>query len=172
MNLTRRTMMRRAAQGAAATVLALGLGAVGLPGTVRAAASDGSAVVVWKAMGCECCEGWVRHMRAAGFEVTVHTVDDVTPMKRMAGVPDDLASCHTARVGGYVLEGHVPAEDVRRLLAERPQARGLAVPRHGYGERPALSGRAVRRHRRLPDLRPVLSFREAGMVAQDGLVRL
>ena len=49
-------------------------------------------------------------------------------MKRMAGVPDDLASCHTARVGGYVLEGHVPADDVKRLLAERPQARGLAVP--------------------------------------------
>lgn len=125
MNLTRRTMMR----GAALAVLALGLGSVGLPGMVRAAVPTGNAAVeVWKAASCECCEGWVRHMRAAGFDVTVHTVDDVTPMKRMAGVPDDLASCHTARVGGYVLEGHVPAEDVTRLLAERPQARGLAVP--------------------------------------------
>ena len=129
MSMTRRTMMRGAAQGALATVLALGLGSMGLPGMVRAAVpAGGPAVEVWKAASCECCEGWVRHMRAAGFEVTVHTVDDVTPMKRMAGVPDDLASCHTARVGGYVLEGHVPADDVRRLLAERPQARGLAVP--------------------------------------------
>lgn len=125
MSMTRRTMMR----GAALAVLALGLGSVGLPGMVRAAVPTGKAAVeVWKAASCECCEGWVRHMRAAGFDVTVHTVDDVTPMKRMAGVPDDLASCHTARVGGYVLEGHVPAEDVTRLLAERPQARGLAVP--------------------------------------------
>ncbi|KAA0579401.1 DUF411 domain-containing protein [Azospirillum sp. Sh1] len=125
MSMTRRTMMR----GAAMTVLALGLGSMGLPGMVRAAVpAGGAAVEVWKAASCECCEGWVRHMRAAGFEVTVHTVDDVTPMKRIAGVPDDLASCHTARVGGYVLEGHVPADDVRRLLAERPQARGLAVP--------------------------------------------
>lgn len=129
MSMTRRTMMRGAAQGALAAVLALGLGSMGLPGMVRAAVpAGGAAVEVWKAASCECCEGWVRHMRAAGFEVTVHTVDDVTPMKRIAGVPDDLASCHTARVGGYVLEGHVPADDVRRLLAERPQARGLAVP--------------------------------------------
>ncbi|GLR83216.1 DUF411 domain-containing protein (plasmid) [Azospirillum oryzae] len=129
MSMTRRTMMRGAAQGALAAVLVLGLGSMGLPGMVRAAVpAGGPAVEVWKAASCECCEGWVRHMRAAGFEVTVHTVDDVTPMKRMAGVPDDLASCHTARVGGYVLEGHVPADDVRRLLAERPQARGLAVP--------------------------------------------
>lgn len=129
MSMTRRTMMRGAAQGALAAVLALGLGSMGLPGLVRAAVpAGGAAVEVWKAASCECCEGWVRHMRAAGFEVTVHTVDDVTPMKRIAGVPDDLASCHTARVGGYVLEGHVPADDVRRLLAERPQARGLAVP--------------------------------------------
>ncbi|SMF44100.1 Uncharacterized conserved protein [Azospirillum oryzae] len=129
MSMTRRTMMRGAAQGALAAVLALGLGSMGLPGLVRAAVpAGGAAVEVWKAASCECCEGWVRHMRAAGFEVTVHTVDDVTPMKRIAGVPDDLASCHTARVGGYVLEGHVPADDVRLLLAERPQARGLAVP--------------------------------------------
>ena len=125
MSMTRRTMMR----GAAMTVLALGLGSMGLPGLVRAAVpAGGAAVEVWKAASCDCCEGWVRHMRAAGFEVTVHTVDDVTPMKRMAGVPDDLASCHTARVGGYVLEGHVPADDVKRLLAEQPPARGLAVP--------------------------------------------
>ncbi|MBK1839286.1 DUF411 domain-containing protein [Azospirillum sp. YIM B02556] len=125
MSMTRRTMMR----GAAMTVLALGLGAVGLPAMVRAAVpAGGAAVEVWKAASCECCEGWVRHMRTAGFDVTVHTVDDVTPMKRMAGVPDELASCHTARVGGYVLEGHVPADDVKRLLTERPQARGLAVP--------------------------------------------
>ncbi|WP_049976145.1 DUF411 domain-containing protein [Azospirillum sp. B506] len=125
MNMTRRTMMR----GAAIAGLAFDLGSMGLPGMARAAVpAGGAAVEVWKAASCDCCEGWVRHMRAAGFDVTVHVVEDVTPMKRVAGVPDDLASCHTARVGGYVLEGHVPADDAKRLLAERPQARGLAVP--------------------------------------------
>lgn len=129
MKMTRRTMVWGAAQGALLAVLTLGLGAVALPDIVRAAApAAGAAVEVWKSAGCECCDGWVRHMRAAGFDVTVHTVDDMTPVKQAAGVPDELGSCHTARVGGYVLEGHVPAADVTRLLAERPQARGLSAP--------------------------------------------
>ena len=128
MMMTRRTMV----WGTAAAVLTLGLGAVALPDMVRAAPSPApagaAAVEVWKSAGCECCDGWVRHMRAAGFDVTVHTVDDMTPVRRAAGVPEELESCHTARVGGYVVEGHVPAADVRRLLAERPAARGLSVP--------------------------------------------
>lgn len=85
-------------------------------------------VEVWKSPSCGCCTGWVEHMRSAGFAVTVHDVDDVQPVKEASGVPERLGSCHTARVGGYVVEGHVPAADVRRLLAERPKARGLSVP--------------------------------------------
>lgn len=96
----------------------------GLP----ALAAAGPTVAVWKAASCECCEGWVRHMRAAGFRVTVQVVEDVAPVKRANGVPEALESCHTALVDGYVVEGHVPASDVTRLLAERPQAKGLSAP--------------------------------------------
>lgn len=85
-------------------------------------------VDVWKSPNCGCCGGWVDHMRASGFVVTVHEVDDLEPVKRSRGVPEALGSCHTALVDGYVIEGHVPAGDVKRLLSERPAARGLSVP--------------------------------------------
>lgn len=94
-----------------------------------ARAAPAQAVTVYKNVACGCCGGWIEHMRANGFEVRVHDVADVTPHKQRLGVPTELASCHTAEVGGYAIEGHVPAADVRRLLAERPAAaRGLAVP--------------------------------------------
>lgn len=86
------------------------------------------AVEVWKDPGCGCCGGWARHMRDAGFDVTVTPVADMDAIRTAKGVPGDLQSCHTAVVDGYVVEGHVPAGDVRRLLAERPNARGLAAP--------------------------------------------
>lgn len=85
-------------------------------------------VTVYKSPACGCCGEWVAHMRAAGFRLEVHDVPDVSPVKRQHGVPDRLASCHTALVDGYALEGHVPAADVQRLLRERPKAVGLAVP--------------------------------------------
>ncbi|HYG90908.1 MAG TPA: DUF411 domain-containing protein [Azospirillum sp.] len=85
-------------------------------------------VTVWKAASCGCCGNWVEHMRKAGFTVTVHEVDDVDPVKARLGVPGALQSCHTAEIDGYVLEGHVPADSVARLLRERPTAKGLAVP--------------------------------------------
>jgi len=95
----------------------------------RARAAPAHTVTVYKNRACGCCGGWVAHMRANGFDVRVHDVDDVTPQKQRLGVPMALASCHTAEVGGYAIEGHVPAADVRRLLAERPaSARGLALP--------------------------------------------
>ncbi|ONH84220.1 CopG family transcriptional regulator [Roseomonas mucosa] len=107
--------------------LGLGVAAAALPvGMARAA--QGPALEVWKDASCGCCEGWVRHMRSAGFEATVHDVADLQAVKAANGVPDVLQSCHTASVGGYVIEGHVPAADVRRLLAERPRAKGLAAP--------------------------------------------
>ena len=105
---------------------ALGVSLCGGPLMRPAAAS--TPVEVWKDPGCACCNGWVSHMRRSGFSVTVHDSDDMAAIKRARGVPDALQSCHTAIVDGYVIEGHVPAPDIVRLLAGRPTAKGLAVP--------------------------------------------
>jgi hypothetical protein len=83
---------------------------------------------VWHDPGCGCCLAWVEHLRAAGFEVEVTPTATINRVKKRLSVPDDLASCHTAEIAGYVLEGHVPAGAVERLMAERPRGRGLAVP--------------------------------------------
>ncbi len=84
---------------------------------------------VWKMRTCGCCNAWVRHLEAAGLVgAVVHEVDDLTPIRAAAGVPEDLGGCHTSKIGGYVVEGHVPAAAVQRLLAERPAILGLAVP--------------------------------------------
>ncbi len=93
-----------------------------------AKAQAGPAIHVVKTATCGCCGHWITHLRSAGFRVTVANVADVTPTARRLGVPDDLRSCHTAAVGGYAIEGHVPAADIRRLLRERPAAAGIAVP--------------------------------------------
>ena len=85
-------------------------------------------VSVTKDPSCGCCDGWVAHIEAAGFPVRVVESTDMDSLKQRLGVPAELASCHTAEVGGYVVEGHVPAAAIRRLLAERPDATGLAVP--------------------------------------------
>ncbi|MGE5668639.1 MAG: DUF411 domain-containing protein [Betaproteobacteria bacterium] len=98
---------------------------VGKRGVAAAATPD---VDVYRSPTCGCCGQWVKHMRANGFTVIVHDVADVDAFRTKIGVPPAYASCHTAIVGGYVVEGHVPAADVRRLLAERPKALGLAVP--------------------------------------------
>lgn len=91
-------------------------------------AAEWPAVEVYKTLSCGCCGLWVEHMQQSGFKVNVHNVRDVTPMRENAGVPDAMASCHTAIVGGYAIEGHVPAADVKRLLRDRPKAAGIAVP--------------------------------------------
>lgn len=85
-------------------------------------------VTVWKSPTCGCCGSWVEHMRAAGFEVTTKNVEDMQSVKQQLGMPETLQSCHTALVGGYLIEGHVPAEDVKRLIAEKRAVKGLAVP--------------------------------------------
>lgn len=85
-------------------------------------------VTVYKEAACGCCGKWVKHMQASGFRVETLEVADVTPIRRKYGVPDELSSCHTAIVGGYAIEGHVPAADVKRLLREKTKAKGLAVP--------------------------------------------
>ena len=86
------------------------------------------AMTVRKHPSCGCCSVWIEHVRAAGFKVEAVDVEDMAAVKQAAGVPDAMASCHTAEVDGYVIEGHVPARDIVRLLRERPPARGLAVP--------------------------------------------
>lgn len=85
-------------------------------------------VIVYKNATCSCCKDWIRHLEANGFAVKAHDVPDLTAVKRQSGVSAHLTSCHTARVGGYVIEGHVPARDIKHLLAEKPAVRGLAVP--------------------------------------------
>ena len=85
-------------------------------------------IVAFNSPTCGCCELWVEHMRAAGFQVEVKDTQDMGAIKAEAGVPVGQGSCHTAKVGKYFLEGHVPAADVKRLLAEGPDARGLIVP--------------------------------------------
>jgi hypothetical protein len=94
----------------------------------NAAAVDQPQLVVYKNASCGCCGLWVEHMRKAGFAPQVHDVDNMSPIKERVGVPYSMGSCHTAEVGGYFIEGHVPAEQVSRLLKEKPKAKGLTVP--------------------------------------------
>ena len=112
-------------------------------------------VQVYKSPTCGCCEKWVEHLRAAGFTVQAHDVPDVAPIKRENGISPELSSCHTAFVGGYVVEGHVPASDIRRLLAERPAIAGLAVPDMPIGS-PGMEGPN-------PEAYEVLSFGAQGV---------
>ena len=86
------------------------------------------AVTVYKSPTCQCCAKWVDHLQANGFEVTTSDRSDMQQVKQHYNVPRELASCHTAVVGGYVVEGHVPADEIKRLLAERPSVAGLTVP--------------------------------------------
>lgn len=96
-------------------------------------------VMVYKSMNCGCCADWVNHMRSNGFDVKTKDVEDVSPYKTRYGVPAELQSCHTAIVNGYVIEGHVPAKDIKRLLEEKPKITGLAVPGMPIGS-PGMEG--------------------------------
>jgi hypothetical protein len=114
--------------------------AAALPGMAQAAqqvpapaAAKGSGhalpvVEVYKSAQCGCCTLWAEHLRKNGFKVILHDVDDVPAAREKLGMPDRYGSCHTAKAGQYLIEGHVPAADVKRLLKERPNAVGLAVP--------------------------------------------
>ena len=111
----------------------LALAGLALLLTAPAAGDPTETITVYRSPTCGCCTKWVDHLEAAGFSVEMHEVDDVTPIKRLNGLPPHLASCHTALVGGYLVEGHVPAADVKRLLAEKPRIAGLAVPEMPIG---------------------------------------
>lgn len=85
-------------------------------------------LTVYKKRNCGCCKLWVRHMQQSGFKVSAISSDEMNPIKIKFGVPTGLGSCHTAKIGGYFVEGHVPASDVKRLLKEKPDALGISVP--------------------------------------------
>jgi hypothetical protein len=110
---------------------------VGLATGVRADARP--AIKVSKDPNCGCCTGWVDHLRRNGFAATVVEPADMRPVKTRLGVPVELASCHTAEIAGYIIEGHVPARAIRRLVAEKPDALGLAVPGMPIGS-PGMEG--------------------------------
>jgi hypothetical protein len=127
------------------TVLAAGAVAALAPGWALAAPSAGKPrVEVWKDPDCGCCKDWVAHLEANGFQVKVNDTGNTAARARL-GVGDKHGSCHTALVGGYAIEGHVPAREIKRLLAEKPAAIGLAVPGMPVGspgmDDPAYGGR-------------------------------
>lgn len=92
------------------------------------AAPTSPVIDVYKSPTCGCCNNWIDHLKANGFNVRSHNTADVTQHKARLGVPSGFAACHTAEINGYVVEGHVPAKEIKRLLQEKPRARGLAVP--------------------------------------------
>src|SRR3546814_7672557 len=98
-------------------------------------------MTVHKTPTCGCCGAWIDHVQKAGFTVDVHDMDDLGPVKERLGVPYAKGSCHTAEIGGYVIEGQVPAADIKRLLAEKPDARGLALP--GIDRKSVVQGKSV-----------------------------
>ena len=99
-----------------------------LASVATAASATLPTVVVNKTPTCGCCGVWVKHLQDAGFGVEVHDLDNLNAVKERVGIPFGKGSCHTAEVGGYFVEGHVPAADIKRLLRERPRAKGLTVP--------------------------------------------
>lgn len=104
--------------------------------TQQSVAAD---IVVYKSPTCGCCGKWVEHMEKAGFSVDVENMRDVAPIKRELGVPGRMQSCHTAKVGDYFVEGHVPADLVKQLLADKPDIKGLTVPGMPMGS-PGMEG--------------------------------
>lgn len=114
-------------------------------------------VLVYKTPSCGCCNGWIEHLEAAGFKVDARNVSDIMSVKRDTGVPVSMSSCHTAIIDGYVVEGHVPADQIKRLLAERPDIAGIAVPGMPTGS-PGMEGRSANPYQ-------VLSFTTDGEAA-------
>ncbi len=108
--------------------LALGLTAVLGFSTTAVAGGAAQSIHVYKSPTCGCCTDWMDHLEDNGFDVTATNTNDMGRIKAEAGLIPGLGSCHTAYVGDYVIEGHVPAEDIKRLLAQAPQATGLSVP--------------------------------------------
>ena len=124
----------RAATGTAGTNSAATTAAT----AATAAGTAATPVEIWKDPSCGCCHDWMEHMQAQGFSFTVHDTGN-NAVRAQLGLPQKLGSCHTALVGGYLIEGHVPASDVRKLLQQKPKALGLAVPGMPVGS-PGMDG--------------------------------
>jgi hypothetical protein len=107
--------------------------------TVHLSATAAPLIEVYKSESCGCCEEWVKHLEANGFTVKAQNVANPSDYREKFGMPQELGSCHTGMVQGYALEGHVPAADIKRLLAEKPKAKGLAVPAMPLGS-PGMEG--------------------------------
>jgi hypothetical protein len=120
----------------------------------RALAQTPPAMTVYRSRTCGCCKKWVEHARGAGFRVDEKEMDDLSEVKATLGVPSSLQSCHTAIAGAYIVEGHVPADLVRRLLTERPKVAGLAVPGMPAGS-PGMEGGTPQRY-------DVIAFEKSG----------
>ena len=133
-------------------VLLFAVSSIGAAAQTPAAAP--TPVAVYKSATCGCCGKWNEHMRAAGFTVNSTDLPDVTPVKDKHNVPANMRSCHTAVVGGYVIEGHVPADVIKKLLRERPAVVGIAVPGMPMGS-PGMEGSRV-------DSYNVMSFDKSG----------
>jgi len=115
------------------TTLALMLSLIAVPALAAELAT------VYRSPSCGCCEAWVAYLKTNGFDATVISTDDLGAVKEKMHVPADMQSCHTALIGGYVVEGHLPVEAIIKLLAERPQITGIAVPGMPGGS-PGMSG--------------------------------
>ena len=102
-------------------------GAIAASALFIGSAAHAATMTVYKSPSCGCCAKWVEHVQQHGFTVTVVPTADMMALKQKLGVPGEVMSCHTTKVGNYVVEGHVPAADIKRLLAQKPKARGIAV---------------------------------------------
>ena len=143
--MKRRTLLQAALIGAALPLASIGLHAAGKP-----------QITVYKTPGCSCCCEWIVHLEKNGFAVVANDVPGTEPYRERFGVPRSLASCHTGVIDGYAIEGHVPAEEIKRLIAEKPKARGLSVPGMPVGS-PGMEVRGERR-----DAFDVVLFDESG----------
>lgn len=144
--------VRTLALGTSFLALALTTGAAG-PGAMHAPAKEPT-ITVYKDPNCGCCKSWIEHLIKHGYRVDAKDTSGMAEIKRSLGVPDDLTSCHTGVVAGYVIEGHVPAADIARLLKKKPKVVGLAVPGMPMGS-PGMEGPRTDRYK-------VLSFDKAG----------
>jgi hypothetical protein len=138
----------------AVSFLALALTTGAAPISPVAAAPKKPTITVYKDPGCGCCKSWIEHLVKHGYRVDAKDTPAMTEIKHTLGVPDALTSCHTAVVNGYLIEGHVPAADIARLLKERPKLAGLAVPGMPMGS-PGMEGPRKQHYQ-------VLSFDKAG----------
>lgn len=114
----------------------------GTGGSAVTVNGNGLQVVMYQNPACGCCGSWAEHMRQAGFEVEVHKTPELNDIKRREGITAEFAACHTAYVDGYIVEGHVPAADVERMLRERPEIKGIATPGMPMGS-PGMEGDRV-----------------------------